>query len=302
MLQKVGKSHRDNIYMHIERRITDPLADTALARLELIPSRTFYRNERALESAMGALSLFFVGYNVDRAFWSIGGGGVGQSLFTALVNNALYPKHGFFDCAALYQDDEMRIYVDLLSPFCVWAAQGGTEGGSEKIKNLRRDLYRKFCSGDPMAARPPYAIATKQVPMRGFLRFELNKPQKFVGINESTWGSIYRRSLVVTLRGNFAHQSEICGTPGVFPKDDTLKIFLGSMPEAAVSIHLLAEQMNRFAIAESMEMIYTYERMPNGPTWKTMRVARNLPQKYRPARSRAILHARWMLSAKDFAS
>ena len=146
MLRQVKKSPKNNIYMHIERRITDHLADTALARLELFLIRTFYRNERALECTMSALTLCFLGYNVDRAFWSIGGGGVGQSLFTSLVNNAFYPKHGFFDCTALYQDDEMRKYVDLLSPFAIWAAQEGTEGGSEKIKHSRQDLYKKFCS------------------------------------------------------------------------------------------------------------------------------------------------------------
>ena len=91
-----------------------------------------------------------------------------------MINNASYPKHGFFDCAAMYQDDEMRQYVDLLAPFCVWTAQEGTDGGSEKIKNIRRDLYKKFCPCDPMAARLPYAIATKQVPLCGFLRFGLN--------------------------------------------------------------------------------------------------------------------------------
>ena len=102
---------------------------------------------------MAALSLCFAGRNVGRDFWSIGAGGVGQSLFTSLINNAFYPKQGFSDCTALNQDGEMGKFVDLLAPFCVWAAQAGEKGGSEKIENIRRDLYKKFRPGDPMAAR-----------------------------------------------------------------------------------------------------------------------------------------------------
>ena len=178
---------------------------------------------------------------------------MGQSLSTALINNAFYPKHGFFDCTALYQDDEMGKYVDLLSPFCVWTAQEGTEWGSGKIKHTRRDLYKKFGSGDPMAARLPYAIATKQVPLRGFIRFELNKPLKFTGINESNWDSIYRRSLVVNLRGKFDPPSEIFGKPGVSPKDDTLKEFVESKPAAAVFLRLLVQHMNTHTMEECTE-------------------------------------------------
>ena len=227
---------------------------------------------------MGAMSLSFLGLNVGRAFWSIGAGGVGKSLFTSLINNAFYPKNGFFDCTALYQDGEMGKYVDLLAPFCIWTAQEGTEGGPDKISCVRQDLYKKFRPGGPMAARLPYAIATKQVPLCGFVRFDLNESLRFEGVTESTWGSIYRRSLVATLRGKFPPQSESCGAPGVFPKDDTLKISWGSMPAAAVFLHLLVGHMHRFPIAESTEMIDKYARTQNGPTWKTMRTARNIHQ------------------------
>ena len=88
LLKQVKKDHSNNIYMHIERRITDPLAETALARMKLFLDQTFYRNKRALGCTMAALSLCFMGRNVGRAFWSIGTGGVGQSLFTSLINSA----------------------------------------------------------------------------------------------------------------------------------------------------------------------------------------------------------------------
>ena len=116
--------------------------------------------------------------------------------------------------------------------------------GAEKIKHMRLDLYKKFCSGDPMAARLPYAISTKQAPLRGLLRFELNKPLKFTGINESIWACIRKRSLVANLRVKFAPPSEICAKPGISPKGDTLKEFAESKPEADVFLHLLAQHMN----------------------------------------------------------
>ena len=134
-----------------------------------------------------------------------------------------------------------------------------------------------------MAARLPYAIAAKQVPLCGLLRFELSRPLRFSGINESTWDSIYRRSPAITLRAKFAPESELCGKPGVFPKDDTLKEFLDSRPAAAVFLHLLIEHMNMYTVAESTEMIDSCARIPDGPTWKTMREARNLKQEVQQA-------------------
>ena len=49
MIQQVTKIPKNNIYMHIERRITDPLVDTAPVRMELFIGRAFYKKERAIE-------------------------------------------------------------------------------------------------------------------------------------------------------------------------------------------------------------------------------------------------------------
>ena len=128
-----------------------------------------------------------------------------------------------------------------------------------------------------MPARPPYAIATKMIPLIGFLRFELNRPMKFANITESSWGSIYRRSLVIKLRGKFAPKSEIRGLPGVFAKDDTLKEFLESKSAASVFLRILLNHMNRYTFEESAAMIDEYARAPGGVTWSTMRFACRLP-------------------------
>ena len=66
-----------------------------------------------------------VGRNVGRAFWTIGGGGVGKSLFTSLIRNAMSPMRGFFDFTALYLDDELRKTLEHLIGFKVLTAQEG---------------------------------------------------------------------------------------------------------------------------------------------------------------------------------
>ena len=192
----------------------------------------------------------------------------------------------------------MGKYVDLMAPFCVWTAQAGTDGGSDKVKNLRRDLYKKFCSCGPIAARLPYAIATKKVPLCGFLRLGINKPLRFAVIDESTWDSIYRRSLPARLRGEFAHASELCGKPVVFPKGDTMKEFLGSRPAEAVFPNLI-EHMNLYTVAEYTETIDSYARMPGWATSETKRGARNLPEQYRRRLVRKKADSSWATRTGD---
>ena len=79
----------------------------------------------------------------------------------------------------------------------------------------------------------------------------------------------------IASRGKFAHRPELCGKPGVFPKDETLKEFVGRKPAAAVSTHLLIEHKYMYTMEECAEMIDPYARMAGGPTWGTMRKARN---------------------------
>ena len=59
-------------------------------------------------------------------------------------------------------------------------------------KPLREDLYKKVMSGDPVAARLPYAIITKMVTFRGWKRFEMNETMKFHGVTEATLLSFAR--------------------------------------------------------------------------------------------------------------
>ena len=156
-----GPEH--NIYTYIERPLSGPAIEDALVRVGRFLNTAFCDNAWALECSIAGLALALMGQNVDRAFWSIGKGGVGQSLFSTPIHNAMSPTRGFFDCASLYMGDELRKTLENRVGFCVNTAQEGDEGGTTNIRHLRQDLYKKLWSADPISFRPPYARATEKV-------------------------------------------------------------------------------------------------------------------------------------------
>ena len=97
-------------------------------------------------------------------------------------------------------------------------------------KPLREDLYTKVMSGDPVAARLPYAILTKMVTFHGWKRFEMNSTMKFHGITEATFPSIMRRSLVILCKGRFVSAARLArlsvGTQGYFMMQEDMKDFV----------------------------------------------------------------------------
>ena len=87
-------------------------------------------------------------------------------------------------------------------------------------KRLREDLYKKVMSGDPVAARLPYAILMKMVAFSGWKRFEMNDTLKFHGVTEMTFPSTMRQSLIVNCKGRFVGAQRLAsllpGTQGYF--------------------------------------------------------------------------------------
>ena len=122
----------------------DPLLGASQSRLTPFLGITFYRNPEAIACTIAGLSIALLGCKVDRAFRTIGAGGVGESLFTSLIPNALTPTHGFFDFADLYIADEHRKSIEHLTPPNILTSQEGSEGGSAIIRNPRQDLYEKI--------------------------------------------------------------------------------------------------------------------------------------------------------------
>lgn len=102
-------------------------------------------------------------------------------------------------------------------------------------RNMREDLYKKHVSGDPVAARLPYAIVTRLVELLRWKRLELNALVRFTGVTEGNFDSILRRSWVMVFRATFMDPVVFeqtyakCDPPaGVFPRDSTLRTFLHS--------------------------------------------------------------------------
>ena len=93
---------------------------------------------------------------------------------------------------------------------------------------------------------------------------------RFANITESSWDSIYRRPLVIRLRGKFAPRAELRGDPGVFAKDDTMEDFLESKSAASVFLRILPNHMDKYSVDESSSMIDEYARAPGGVTWSTI--------------------------------
>ena len=63
-------------------------------------------------------------------------------------------------------DGELREVLEQYAGYCIWAAQDVTEGGSGGLESLRQDLYKKICSADSIACRPPYARRQNGVSQR----------------------------------------------------------------------------------------------------------------------------------------
>lgn len=99
-------SPANNIYLAVPHKLKDPVLAEALQVVKRFFAQTFWCNRDALECIFAALLLALSGVNVDRCFWTIGPGGVGQSLLTHLIHAMLGGLHAFLDTNVFYSDDE----------------------------------------------------------------------------------------------------------------------------------------------------------------------------------------------------
>ena len=145
-LRQVPKHHSNNIYVYIshclKQNLSDPVLQSCTRKVWAFLAQTFWGNREALICTYGALCRALMSLNVDRAIWALGRGGVGQSLFTSLIDSAIFPRHGYLDPSVFFQDEELRRQLPLLSHFLVWTSQEASEGGA--ASKLRQDLYKKW--------------------------------------------------------------------------------------------------------------------------------------------------------------
>ncbi len=257
----VSKNPYRNVYVSIPHSLLDPVLDTATARVGSFYAQTFWGNTLAFECQLCALALALRGCNVDRAFWGIGPGGVGQSLFTTHLAAVVGRLHAFLDTNIYYSDDELRKQADNLVGRLIVTGQETVEGSSRK---MREDLYKKHVSGDPVPARLPYGIVTKLIELPGWKRLELNTLVKFAGVTEANFNSIYRRGWVMQYKARFMDADYLNNSfpdhesVGVFRRDPTLKDFLKSGPAIAATLRKLWGFLMQHSYNDCVSTIESY--------------------------------------------
>ena len=164
-MSQVLKFGSNNIDVFLPHRILDPVSADAKMRAQT----TYWYNRPAFRCFMAALTLAMRGENVDRAFWGLGSGGVGQSLQTAHLEAILGSFHSCLDMNIYYSDEEMRKQAASLLGKLVVTGQESVQGSR---KGMREDVYKKHMSADKLPERMP--IETHLVELRGWKRFEFN--------------------------------------------------------------------------------------------------------------------------------
>lgn len=104
-LVTMQKRPEANVYVFLPHRILDPIPDHVKERVQTFWNTTYWGNGAAFEVCMASLTLALRGENVDRAFWGIGSGGVGQSLQTAHIEAILGTYHSCLDMNIYFVDE-----------------------------------------------------------------------------------------------------------------------------------------------------------------------------------------------------
>ena len=276
-----AKSPNNNIYTYVDQPFLDPVLDAAVAKTQKFYSQTFFKNGKALACCFAAMILVMCGENIDRICWTLGPGGVGQSLFTAHIAAVFKGLHAYLDTNVLFVDEEMRKQAESLIGKLILTLQEAVENAS---KGMRQDLYKKLGSADAIAARLPYAIITRMIEIHGWTRFELNRLLRFLRVTEETFPSIFRRSWCCALHGSFLSEDAVARIPdaelkGVFVRDPTLKEFLKSGPCVATTWRILHGFRKRHTNVSARALIEDYANGADGGlTKRLMRVACGLPE------------------------
>ena len=127
----------NNIYTYIASALLGDASTCVNRRLNESISKTLYDNEYAMRCTFAGLAMAILGESVGRPFWTIGSGGVGQSLLTTLIHKAINPMRGYVDCAALRQDGELRKMISRITGYCVLTATDETGGCEGNFRNIR---------------------------------------------------------------------------------------------------------------------------------------------------------------------
>jgi hypothetical protein len=108
----VPKSPTANVYMNIPHSLLDPVLEASAENLMVFLEQTFWGNVDVFKCMQAAQALAKRGLNVDRCFIGLSPGGVGQSLYSALIAKMHGALHAYFDPSIWYLDEELRKQVE----------------------------------------------------------------------------------------------------------------------------------------------------------------------------------------------
>ncbi|CAE7406374.1 ABCB1, partial [Symbiodinium pilosum] len=213
----------DNIYVHIPHPLrSHELGDPALAAAQnaLIKfySETFWLNN---DEDLAHTDVLF---------------GVGQSLYSAHLDAVYGPNHRFIDPNIWYNEEETRKQVSQCAGCFILTAQEKPETG----RKMREDLFKKACSADGVAGRPPYGMTTRMIELVCWLRYEA----RF--IDSQIIASCYPDA----------------NMDGYFAKNDELKDFLKSGPCIAAALLLQHAFEAQHSRQECRQLIEDYAAKP----------------------------------------
>ena len=261
-VKEVQKSASNNIYFYINHSLFDPLEQMYEDEVKLFYATTFWHNKRALECLFAGLAEALRGHNVDRGFFGISMGCIGQSINTHLLSNLLGNLHRYLDMNVYYQDEEMRKQSSAYEDCPVVTAQEKPEGSKQVF---RLHLFKLHMAADPTAQRDLYNRITRMVELVGLKRFEFNAMVVFVGVSDENFFSVLRRSHETLYRVKVYDKTYIdnqigkdAAARGIFPRDPTLKAKLGAPAAAAVLLRMLRAFMVKNDSAKCVQTIEDY--------------------------------------------
>lgn len=155
----------------------------------------------------------------------------------------------------------------------------------ETENRMREDVYKRHITADPVSCRPPYAILTRMITLKGWKRYEMNDTLRFQGTSESSFESVFRRSLVILHKARFVSPATMQAmfpqgdgaAHGYFVKDPSLRDFLASPRAGRALIAMLLGFAAQTSTAECQAILDDWaEGGDGGITWQVMRRACNL--------------------------
>ena len=282
-VKHVAKSPSNNIYTLVNHALADPHMEIAIQDIQLFYKQFFWCNNYVFLCHQAALALAKRGLNVDRLFFGISPGGVGQSLYSHLLHAMHEGSAAFFDPSVWTNEEELRKQIEQWAGCFILTGQESPDSS----KRVRDDLFKKTVTGDPLAGRRPYGYVTVMMELIGWTRLECNKIIKFWSVSERNFYAVLRRSFCWEPKARFFDRTYLeerypdAALDGIFPSDPTLKDKLRSGPCVAAALRLQHGFELKHGPEDCRNLIEGWASLgrDGGFTERTMRQACGLPHR-----------------------